>query len=111
MNRLKAGFVDAALDSLTNKLASYAEGSAEHDAVFGLRRYLTDRKEQLWYAKARRAGRYIGSGVIESANNYVLQQRMKRAGMRWMPEGASAMAVLRCTYRSTGGMKTLFAAA
>ena len=50
----------------------------------------------------RIAGYYIGSGAVESAVSHVMQQRMKRVGMRWHAAGADAMLALRCVFRSTG---------
>ena len=38
----------------------------------------------------RNAGDQIGSGAVESAVSYVVQQRMKRVGMRWRAPGADA---------------------
>ena len=54
------------------------------------------------YATFRGRGYHIGSGAVESAVRYVVQQRMKRVGMRWRPAGADAMLALRSIYRSTG---------
>jgi len=48
------------------------------------------------HAEGRRAG------AIESAADHVVQQRMKRAGMRWSEEGGDAMLALRacvCSHR------------
>lgn len=72
-------------------------------ALLALHRYLNDRRPLLDYDRARAAGRHIGSGAIESAVGHVMQQRMKRAGMRWDWPGARAMLALRAAYRSTGG--------
>lgn len=87
--------------------------SANEEAVEALRalhRYLTDRQPNLGYDKARQDGLPIGSGVAESAANWVFQQRMKRPGMRWSEPGADALLALRCAYASTGGTETLFRA-
>ena len=58
-------------------------------------RYLSNRRAQLDYAGARAAGLPIGSGEIESAHRYVVQQRLKRPGAWWTPENAEAMLALR----------------
>jgi len=44
----------------------------------------------------------IGSGAIESAHKWVLQKRMKQAGMKWSPQNAQQMAVARAVYASVG---------
>jgi hypothetical protein len=58
-------------------------------------RYLANRREHLDYAGALAAGLPIGSGEIESAHRYVVQQRLKRPGAWWTPENAEAMLALR----------------
>ena len=92
---LRNGRVEAMLSGLLHQRVGKKPGTADHSALTDLHRYLSRRAEQLWYARARRAGTFIGSGIVESANSYVLQQRMKRAGMHWSPKGANAVAALR----------------
>lgn len=58
-------------------------------------RYLSNRRTQLDYVGARAAGLPIGSGEIESAHRYVVQQRLKRPGAWWTPGNAKAMLSLR----------------
>ena len=67
-----------------------------------LARYLTTNRVRMRYQTFRAAGYAIGSGAVESAVSYVVQQRMKRVGMRWRAAGADAMLALRSIYRSTG---------
>lgn len=110
-NLLMTGRVSALLRGLARESMQRKAGSEAQERLSALHRYFNDRSDQLWYAEARRKGLPIGSGVVESANSHVLQQRMKRNGMRWTRGGAKAMAALRCAYRSTGGMDALFAAA
>ena len=109
-NLLRNGHVEAMLSGLLHQRANKRPGTTENTALTDRHRYSSRRAEQLWYARARRAGMFIGSGVVESANSYVLQQRMKRAGMHWGPNGANAVAALRCAYR-TGGLDLLAQAA
>ena len=58
-------------------------------------RYLFNRREQLNYQGAIKRGLPIGSGEIESAHRYVVQQRMKRPGAWWRPHNAQHMLALR----------------
>ncbi len=76
-----------------------------------LHSYLDKRPTHLDYCAARAMGLLIGSGPVESAANHVVQQRMKRSGMRWEAPGASAMLALRAVWRTTGGFAQLAAAA
>jgi hypothetical protein len=84
----------------------YGEGTehaaAKRMAVEGLARYLTTNRDRMRYQTFRAAGYSIGSGAVESAVSYVVQQRMKRVGMHWRARGADAMLALRSLYRSTG---------
>ena len=58
-------------------------------------RYLTNRPGQFNYQDALVAGLPIGSGEIESAHRYVIQDRLKRAGAWWKLKNAKHMLALR----------------
>lgn len=58
-------------------------------------RYIHNRLEQLDYKGAMAAELPIGSGEIESAHRYVIQQRLKRSGSWWSVKNAGAMLALR----------------
>jgi hypothetical protein len=60
-------------------------------------RYLSNRLDHLDYRGALAHGLPIGSGEIESAHRYVVQQRLKRPGAWWTPDNAEAMLALRIT--------------
>lgn len=38
----------------------------------------------------------LSSGAVESAAKHLVQHRLKRAGIRWSPNGAHAVLTLRC---------------
>ncbi len=48
------------------------------------------------YLRFRRAGLPVGSSAVEGAAKHLVQQRLKRAGMRWSEPGARAILHLRC---------------
>ena len=52
------------------------------------------------YASLKAHGCTIGSGVVEAANKVLVNQRMKRAGMRWSIEGGQNVLTLRALIRS-----------
>jgi hypothetical protein len=54
-------------------------------------RYLSNRLDQLDYQGALAQGLPIGSGEIESAPRYIVQQRLKRPGAWWTPDNAEAI--------------------
>ena len=58
--------------------------------------YVRANAERMWYATYRDQGLPVGSGAEESAAKHLVQQRMKRAGMRWSELGARAILHLRC---------------
>ena len=58
-------------------------------------RYLSQRREQLDYHRALERDLPIGSGEIESAHRYIVQQRLKRPGAWWRAANADHMLALR----------------
>lgn len=69
--------------------------------VRGCSRYFANRPGQFDYQRALAADLPIGSGEIESAHRYVIQQRLKLAGAWWQEETAADMLALR-TLRANG---------
>ena len=65
-------------------------------------RYFANRRDQLDYAGAIEKGLPIGSGKIESAHRYIVQQRLKRPGAWWGLIGAERMLALQLC-RANGG--------
>lgn len=67
-------------------------------ALFELRGYFVNNKECMRYNEYRKKGYFIGSGAVESANKYIVADRLKRSGMRWSLQHANALIWLRCKY-------------
>lgn len=64
----------------------------QRDTALG---YLEPRLAQLQYPTFR-AQRYpIGSGIVESANKVVVEDRLKGSGMHWAPQSVDPMLALR----------------
>jgi hypothetical protein len=76
--------------------------ATQQEMVSELVGYLDRNRHRMSYGTFKAAGFHIGSGCVESAVGHVLQQRMKRSGMRWQPIGADAMIALRSIFRSHG---------
>jgi len=72
----------------------------KQSALFDLYNYLAPRAKMIRYGYFRSKGYYIGSGAIESVNRYAIQDRLKKAGMKWTIKGANAIAFLRTQYLS-----------
>jgi hypothetical protein len=64
----------------------------QRDTALG---YLEPRRAQLQYPTFRAAGYPIGSGIVESANKVVVQDRLKGSGMHWAPASVDPMLALR----------------
>lgn len=58
-------------------------------------RYLSNRTEYLDYPRAIALGLPIGTGMIESGNGHVIQDRLKGRGMAWLPQSAQSLAQAR----------------
>jgi hypothetical protein len=57
--------------------------------------YISNNIKNIDYAEYEKKGYFIGSGAIESGNKLILQDRLKRAGMRWNTTTAQAMLTLK----------------
>ena len=58
--------------------------------------YLAKNKQHMRYAEFRKAGLFVGSGVVEAGCGSVIGLRLKRSGMEWSVRGANAIIALRC---------------
>ena len=75
----------AHLDGIEQQLGGHAE----------LVKYITKNEYRADYATYRARGFQIGSGAMESFHRTGSQERLKRAGARWLPETMEAMFRLR----------------
>ena len=57
--------------------------------------YLEARVDQMQYPRFRAEGWPIGSGMVESANTLVVEDRLKSAGMHWADAHVNPMLALR----------------
>ena len=85
-------------DAVLQELKPHLESPTVHDRDAPVRqchRYINNRPDQLNYQDAIKRGLPIGSGEIESAHRYIVQQRMKRPGAWWRQHNAEHMLALR----------------
>ena len=68
--------------------------------VLNLYTYINNHKTCMLYDEYREKGYFVGSGASESANKYVMQDRMKLQGMRWLKSNAQTMLALKCRLES-----------
>ncbi len=57
--------------------------------------YLEARVEQMQYPRFQAEGWPIGSGMVESANKLVVEDRLKGAGMHWADQNVTPLLALR----------------
>ncbi len=70
--------------------------------------YLTTHRDHINYAHWKEAGIPIGSGMVESACTWLIQQRFKGVGMRWSDDGFNHLLHLRLLW-ANGRFDELFA--
>jgi len=90
-DRLKANQAAAVLDTL----APFVQADHADDPVTACARYLRHRLDQLDYQGALQRGLPIGSGEIESAHRYLIQERLKLPGAWWSPDHIETRLALR----------------
>jgi hypothetical protein len=91
---LKSGHAEKVIEALQPH--SEPETTEDRNAPVRRRlRYLRNRPGQFDYPEAQARGLPVGSGEIESAHRYVIQERLKIAGAWRMPENARFMLALR----------------
>ena len=93
-NRVLANQMEAVLEDL----APHIEPTSVEDQNAPVRvcdRYIRNRPEQFDYLGALQAKLPIGSGRIESAHRYVIQERLKIPGAGWKIDNADKMLALR----------------
>jgi Uncharacterised protein family (UPF0236) len=81
-----------------NQLRDYVEAEEvanDHAPVRACFRYLSNRPHHLDYKGALEKGLPIGSGEIESAHRYVIQQRLKLPAAWWKASNVEPMLALR----------------
>ena len=91
---------DGRVEELLADLLDEAKSAKNSTPLFKLYNYFKGRKERIRYKEFREKGYFIGSGAIESANSYSIQNRLKRSRMKWKVENANGMAHLRNGYYS-----------
>jgi hypothetical protein len=74
--------------------------AAAEEAFWPAYRYLRRHRRWMDYARYRRLGLPIGSGVTEAACKTVFTQRLKRAGMRWHKDSGQVIVDLRVLHLS-----------
>lgn len=108
--RLRHGQADIVLQDIEAALALEGLPLSAHQTLTNLYNYLDKHRDHIDYAKFKALGLPIGSGIVESACKWLIQQRFKGVGMRWSEDGFNHLLHLRLAWVN-GRFDDLFALA
>lgn len=91
---------DGKIREVLNQIMESAQKSTKQTPYLSLHQYFAPRVNRMQYDQYRQKGYYIGSGAVESANRYAVQDRLKKSGMMWSTNGANGIAKLKTMYLS-----------
>ncbi len=107
-HRLRHGETDAVRDDIKAALRLKELPAPIRQTLSNLSDYLTAHQDHIDYARWKAAGLPIGSGMVESACKWLIQQRFKGVGMRWSEDGFNHLLHLRLLW-ANGRLDDLFA--
>ncbi len=93
--RLRAELKQDGPDGVLAELRAVVEAHAELEEVAKALAYLEKRQAMMRYPQFVAEGWPLGSGMVESANKLVVEERMKGSGMHWGEENVTPMLALR----------------
>ena len=107
-HRLRHGETNIVLNDISSALKLDELPETAWKALRNLYEYLDTHKHHMQYEKFRELGLPIGSGMVESACKWLIQQRFKGVGMRWSEDGFNHLLHLRLSWVN-GRFDELFA--
>jgi hypothetical protein len=106
-HRLRHGQPDGVLADLVEALDIVGLPATARDTLRALYAYLDRHRDHIDYAQYKDLGLPIGSGMVESACKWLIQQRFKGVGMRWSEDGFNHLLHLRLAWVN-GSFEALF---
>jgi hypothetical protein len=106
-HRLRHGMPDGVLADLADALDLEGLPAPARDTVMTVYAYLARHREQINYEAYKAVGLPLGSGMVESACKWLIQQRFKGVGMRWSEDGFNHLLHLRLAWVN-GRFEALF---
>jgi len=106
-HRLRHGQPDGVLADLVEALDIEGLPATARDTLMALYAYLDRHRDHIDYAQYKDLGLPIGSGMVESACKWLIQQRFKGVGMRWSEDGFNHLLHLRLAWVN-GSFEALF---
>lgn len=98
--QLDGDAVSKLIRAITRASAGVRRGTERHKVLRRAIKFLRQNRERMHYALFIADGLPIGSGPVEAACKTVVQQRLKRSGMRWSIAGGQHVLNLRCPVKS-----------
>jgi hypothetical protein len=105
---LRHGETNIVLNDIASTLKLGGLSATAGKALQNLYEYLDTHKHHIQYQKFKKLGLPIGSGMVESACKWLIQQRFKGVGMRWTETGFNHLLHLRLAWVN-GRFDELFA--
>ena len=97
-HRLRHGHPDGVLADLADALEVEGLPDTARDTLRTVYAYLERHREHIDYAAYKALGLPLGSGMVESACKWLIQQRFKGVGMRWSEDGFNHLLHLRLAW-------------
>ena len=97
-HRLRHGEAKIVLSNISSALKLDGLSETAQKALRNLYEYLDAHKYHIQYEKFKELGLPIGSGMVESACKWLIQQRFKGVGMRWGESGFNHLLHLRLAW-------------
>jgi hypothetical protein len=97
-HRLRHGDEPQVLADLAALVADPQLPVSARATVTNVYTYLKTHEAHIQYAHFKAAGLPIGSGIVESACKWLIQQRFKGVGMRWSEAGFNHLLHLRLAW-------------
>ena len=106
-HRLRHGRPDGVLADLTDAMDVEGLPATARDTVRTVSASLERHREHIDSAKYKALGLPLGSGMVERACTWLIQQRFKGVGMRWSEDGFNHLLHLRLAWVN-GRIEALF---
>lgn len=98
-NRMCELIEDGKIDELLELLAPFKDIKPPQGTV-NMYTYVSNHRDMMDYPSYRSKGYFVGSGIIESGNKQIMQNRMKLQGMTWLKKNGQHMLSLKAKYES-----------
>ena len=97
-HQLRHGEEQKVISELSRLVDSKQLPEAAQKTMENLQAYLTTHQEHIQYEQFKQMGFPIGSGLVESACKWLVQQRFKGVGMRWSEAGFNCLLHMRLAW-------------